>query len=111
MQELPETDGFPWVPSAKYPWFASRFPGDVLGRWKIDAMGWEDMKHEPNTCKVPRLSADIARCPGVGNDIEGWREGCDSCLRRISPPVGERQVWMAPPAIIVFECEYLLEGP
>lgn len=60
------------------------------------------------TDMVPRLSADIARCPGVGNDIEGWREGCDFCLRRISPPVGERQVWMVPPAIVVFECEYLI---
>jgi hypothetical protein len=28
------------------------------------------------------LPADIARCPGVGSDSEGWREGCESCARR-----------------------------
>lgn len=31
------------------------------------------------------LSNDIARCPGVGDDTEGWREGCDDCLRRTAP--------------------------
>ena len=56
------------------------------------------------------LPADIARCDGVGNDTEGWREGCENCLRRTSHPANsERVVRMQPPAIIVFECEYLLE--
>jgi hypothetical protein len=56
------------------------------------------------------LPADIARCRGVGDDTEGWREGCDDCLRRTSPPPNsERVVRMQPPAIIVFECEYRLE--
>ena len=29
------------------------------------------------------LSNDIARCPGVGDDTEGWREGCDDRLRTL----------------------------
>ena len=28
------------------------------------------------------LPDDVARCAGVGNDAEGWREGCGRCLRR-----------------------------
>ena len=58
---------------------------------------------------VPRLSADIARCIGVGGDDMGWREGCEHCLRRTSPPARPYQVYLEPPPIIVFECEYLLE--
>lgn len=51
------------------------------------------------------LPADVARCPGYGEPGE-WREGCDDCLRRTEPPVDPERVWMmAPPAIIVFECE------
>jgi hypothetical protein len=50
------------------------------------------------------LPADVARCPGY--QAEGqWREGCDDCLRRTSPPADpERVLWMAPPTIVVFEC-------
>jgi len=56
------------------------------------------------------LPADIARCPGAGSDAEGWREGCEHCLRRTSPPADQdRVLWMQPPAVIVFECEYLIE--
>ena len=52
------------------------------------------------------LPADVARCHGYGSDGD-WREGCDDCLRRTSPPVDPERVWrMTPPAIIVFECEY-----
>ena len=54
-----------------------------------------------------KLPYDVARCPGVGSDADGWREGCDRCLRRISS--GGR-VHMAPPPIIVFWCEYLIEA-
>lgn len=51
---------------------------------------------------------DVARCNGYGSDEEGWREGCDNCLRRIAPR--PEQVWvMEPPPIIVFECEFLIE--
>lgn len=41
------------------------------------------------------LSNDIARCPGVGDDTEGWREGCDDCLRRTAPRPDP--VWMMTP--------------
>ena len=57
------------------------------------------------------LPADIARCPGVGSDSEGWRDGCDICLRRLAPDADHKGApHMAPPAIIVFECEHLLEA-
>ena len=52
------------------------------------------------------LPHDIARCPGVGSDADGWREGCEDCRRRTEP--GGR-VQMSPPPIVVFECEYRLE--
>ena len=53
------------------------------------------------------IGNDIARCAGVGSDSEGWREGCDTCLRRTTPG-GEYTPHMEPPPIIVFECEYRL---
>jgi hypothetical protein len=54
------------------------------------------------------LPNDIARCAGVGSDEEGWREGCDKCLRRTAPRDGIGP-WIAPPPIVVFECENLIE--
>lgn len=58
---------------------------------------------------LAEAAADIARCAGV--NIEGdWREGCETCRRRTDPPVGDRQVWMRPPVLIVFECPHLIEG-
>ena len=57
---------------------------------------------------MTKLLDDIARCRGVGSDEEGWRDGCESCIRRLSDRDG--MTWhMEPPAIIVFECEYLIE--
>lgn len=55
---------------------------------------------------MKKLPADIARCPGVGSEEEGWREGCDKCLRRLAAP---SRYWMEPPPIIAFWCEYLIE--
>lgn len=55
------------------------------------------------------LPYDCARCPGVQYDDE-WREGCEHCLRRTRPGDPVRQAWMEPPAIIAFECEYLIES-
>lgn len=52
------------------------------------------------------LPHDIARCPGVGDDIDGWREGCEDCQRRT---IQGGRSHMAPPPIIVFECEYRIE--
>ena len=33
------------------------------------------------------------RCHGSGSDEEGWREGCEDCLRRTSP----RRSWKSVP--------------
>lgn len=54
------------------------------------------------------LPDDYARCDGEGSDDEGWREGCETCLRRTAP---RPDVYSAilPPPIIAFECEYLIE--
>ena len=51
---------------------------------------------------MSRLPLDFARCAGVGSDAEGWREGCEDCLRRLAQG-GE--LWMEPPPVVVFECE------
>ena len=60
---------------------------------------------------VRRLANDVARCDGSGSVEDGvqyWREGCEHCLRRTAPR--PEHVWMmAPPPIIAFECEYLIE--
>jgi len=62
---------------------------------------------------MANLPNDVARCPGVGSEEDGvwyWREGCDDCLRRTSPPPDPMRVWMmSPPEIVVFECEYRIE--
>jgi hypothetical protein len=55
------------------------------------------------------LPNDIARCGGVGSDDEGWREGCENCLRRTAPRNGIGP-WIAPPPIIAFWCEYHIES-
>jgi hypothetical protein len=58
------------------------------------------------------LDDDVARCVGVGEDGE-WREGCEgcaNCARRLAPVAGDRVVSMDPPAIIVFQCEFLIEA-
>lgn len=52
------------------------------------------------------LPLDIARCHGVGSDEEGWRDGCEDCLRRTCRPEAARVSYMEPPAIIAFWCEY-----
>ena len=50
---------------------------------------------------MSNLLNDVARCAGVGSDVEGWREGCEDCMRRTSP-AGEWTPWMEPPAIMRF---------
>lgn len=54
------------------------------------------------------LPNDIARCAGVGSDEEGWREGCEDCMRRTEPG-GYYTPGIEPPLIIAFECEYRIE--
>lgn len=50
------------------------------------------------------LPNDIHRCLGVGDDTDGWRDGCEDCQRRTSSRPNPCW-WMTPPAVIVFECE------
>lgn len=61
---------------------------------------------------MPFLPDDVARCSGVFDEEDGkiyWREGCENCARRTAPANGNVVVNMAPPEIIAFECEYLIE--
>ncbi len=52
------------------------------------------------------LPADVARCAGSGSDADGWREGCEDCRRRTSPPPNpDRVLMMAAPLIVAFWCE------
>ena len=51
------------------------------------------------------MTRDFARCRGVGNNKDGWREGCENCARRLAPASGDVPN-MEPPYIIVFWCEY-----
>jgi len=72
------------------------------------------MSEDPTPYRVSYLPPDIARCEGVGypNEDTGemeWREGCEHCLRRLAPIESEHTETMQPPAIIAFECEYLIE--
>ena len=54
------------------------------------------------------LPDNEARCKGYGSDADGWREGCETCLRRTAPRP-EIYLLMFPPPIIAFECEFLIE--
>ena len=58
------------------------------------------------------LPNDIARCNGMwiedGDYHSGWREGCETCLRRTATRP-ELVTMIAPPPILAFECEYLIE--
>lgn len=54
------------------------------------------------------LPNDVARCNGYGSEEEGWREGCETCLRRTAPRKGIGPT-ITPPPIIAFECEFLIE--
>lgn len=57
-----------------------------------------------------RLADDVARCVGVGDDSDGWREGCECCARRLAGPASNgRTNFIAPPAMIVFCCEHRIE--
>lgn len=63
---------------------------------------------ETPSSQAPFLPNDVARCEGVGSDAEGWREGCETCLRRTAKR-GDRAQMMTSPPIIAFECEFLIE--
>ena len=55
------------------------------------------------------LPNDVARCAGVGDDEEGWRDGCEDCARRLAESTSAVTAWMLPPAIIAFWCEFRIE--
>ena len=58
-----------------------------------------------------KLPNDIARCDGDWHEDganSAWREGCETCLRRTAARP-KYVVMIAPPPIIAFECEYLIE--
>lgn len=63
------------------------------------------------TAQQPKaLPADVARCPGYWAEEGDLREGYEDCLRRTSGhPDGERTLWMSPPPIVVFECEWRIK--
>ncbi len=54
------------------------------------------------------LLADVARCSGVEEE-DGWREGCADCLRRTDRGHFPQNAWIAPPALVVFECQHRIE--
>ena len=54
---------------------------------------------------VSTIPGDVARCPGIGSDDDGWYEECETCLRRTAAPSDPpRQAHMTPPAVITFFC-------
>jgi Protein chain release factor A len=57
---------------------------------------------------IPNLPFDDARCVGVGNDQEGWRTGCEVCLRRLSPGNPLDQWHTDPPELVNGECELII---
>jgi hypothetical protein len=60
--------------------------------------------HKSTTRRRATLGNDTARCDGVGSDAEGWREGCEDCLRRTAPRYGILTM-TSPPPVIAFWCE------
>ena len=69
----------------------------------------ENHEHAKTMKQKMTLPKDIARCRGIGSDEEGWREGCDTCLRRLAIATdkpGARVNNMQPPPIIALWCEY-----
>ena len=53
------------------------------------------------------LPADIARCRGFGPTPEDWLEECKTCQRRTA---AGGAVFMEPPKIIAFFCEFVIPG-
>lgn len=84
-------------------WYGVLLPdGSVYGWYRVKGAA------ERYAAKIWGDAADdVARCAGVGNDRDGWREGCESCLRRLAPG---GHVHMQPPAIIALWCEYHIEA-
>jgi hypothetical protein len=75
----------------------------VIGRDGVKR--WAD-SGEPVQKRATELPNDVARCAGVGDNDEGWREGCADCARRTAESTGDVTAWMLPPGIIAFWCEF-----
>jgi uncharacterized protein (DUF1786 family) len=81
------------------------FPAEQL-RWLTKTTHIYAMSNKSRT-----LPNDIARCNGISyneDDGQHWREGCETCMRRTAPRP-KRVLFIDPPPIITFECEYLIE--
>lgn len=73
-----------------------------------DSLRDASMAYTEFTMKLPN---DYARCNGMwveDGEHSSWREGCEHCLRRTAPR-SDYYSMIAPPPIIAFECEYLIE--
>ena len=57
----------------------------------------------------PALPDGVARCEGSGSDAEGWREGCEDCMRRTAPATEGGVPPVTPPPIIAFWCEFHID--
>jgi hypothetical protein len=56
------------------------------------------------------LPGDVARCGGRLDVLTGeWPRPCSDCARRLSPPVGDYQVWTAPPEFEEGQCPLRIE--
>lgn len=53
------------------------------------------------------LPADIERCAGFGPTPDDWLEECETCQRRTA---AGGEVFMEPPSIITFFCEFVIPG-
>lgn len=53
------------------------------------------------------LPADIDRCAGFGDGPEDWLDECKTCQRRTA---AGGDVFMEPPSIITFFCEFVIPG-
>lgn len=89
--------------------FSIDLKSGFLRKWYIDAHGIKRWHHDDSIASKG-LPFNIDRCKGVGSPEEGWREGCDICLRRLSLGDGDNQKYIQPPEIIVFECEHLISA-
>jgi hypothetical protein len=53
------------------------------------------------------LPHDYARCRGFGKGPEDWLDECHTCQRRTA---AGGEMFMKPPSIITFVCEFFIPG-
>lgn len=82
-----------------------------IRRWYCGADGvkrWADNDRPIDQQDPSKKWDEQKRCKGSGNDVDGWREGCERCQRREGNDA-ENVEFMEAPEIIVFECPFLIE--